>query len=365
MERAMQRLAEEQARLGHEVHVITSYSSGSGSKEDIINGVHIHRIEVWRFRYPDLTIPREIPRKILEDIDVVHGWGQNSLFTYMICREAKRLGKPVVLYFLGVDYLRHHYKPLMRVFGYLYQKWITRQAIKLADLALVTNEIDGERLRRVYRVDPMILLHGVDETYLKTPNMATKFRNKYGVEGRIITYIGRIHPTKGLDLLISAFADVARELPDLKLVIAGKGDKKYLRKCLELAEKLRISDKVRYIGYIPEEDKIALIDASDTVVLPSRHAGESYPLLIDEVLARHKPLIITKVPAAQRVKENLLCKVVQFGKRDLALAIREMLVTKPLLNSSDRTANLLSWRAVAVKSIEIYGQVLSAEAGKI
>jgi hypothetical protein len=53
-------LAEGMAKLGHEVHVITStYSAEGRPREEAVNGVHVHRIRSVRIGYPDLTYPLE------------------------------------------------------------------------------------------------------------------------------------------------------------------------------------------------------------------------------------------------------------------------------------------------------------------
>jgi len=357
LERAVQRLAEAQAKLGHEVHVVTSTYGVSGRPgKEQFGGVYVHRIRALKLHYPDLTIPREIPVELLRRADVVHGWSQNSFFTYRILREVKRLGKPVTMYFLGVNYLGNHYNPLIRVFGYRYQVWVTKKVAELVDLALVTNEYDMRILRERYGLESVVLPHGVDEAYLKTPNMAELFREKYRVSGRIVSYIARIHPTKGLDLLIKAFAEVVKDAPDVVLVVAGKGDEDYLKKCLRLAGKLGVKDRVRYLGYISEEDKIALIDASEVVVLPTRHAGESYPLLLDEVVSRGRPMIVTDVSKALASRaEKLGLIVTPPDVYSLASSIMKVLThSKSSHVCIHGKREVYTWHEIAQNLLEIY-----------
>jgi len=364
LERVVQRLAEAQATLGHEIHVITSvHRAGNRPKEEQIGNVHIHRIRAWTPHYPDLTIPREIPLELLKRANIVQGWSQNSFFTYNIIKEAKRLGKPVAMYFLGVDYLRDHYNPLIRIFGYKYQTWITRRVAKIVNLALTTNEFEKGVLKEKYGIEAIVVPHGVDEAYLKTPNMATYLREKYRIKERIVSYIARIHPTKGLDLLIKAFAEAVKHVPDAVLVVAGKGDEGYLKKCLKTAEKLGIRDRVRYLGYIPEEDKIALIDASEVVVLPTRHAGESYPLLLDEVVSRGKPMIVTNVSKAlaSRAKELGLI-VTPPDAQSLALSIVKILHNNYTYYKPQK---VYTWKEIAQKLLKIYNSIINTSAVKI
>ncbi|MEM2293637.1 MAG: glycosyltransferase family 4 protein [Nitrososphaerota archaeon] len=357
LEKVVQKLAEEQAKLGHEVHVITSYSSAKDSPaEEELNNVYVHRVKALKLYYPDLTIPRGLNESLLRGADVVHAHSQNSLFNIIIVKRAKSLGAKIVIYFLGADYLRKHFNPIIRLLGYQYQRAITKRSIDLVDLAIVTNDYEKSVLRERYDLESVVLPHGVSEQYLKTPNMENYFRSKYRVEGRIIAYIGRIHPTKGLDLLIKAFAEVAKKESDVTLIIAGKGDARYLKKCMKLVKALSLENKVKYLGYIPEKDKIGLIDSSEFIVLPSKHTGESYPLIIDEVKARGKPLIVTNCGALpHRIVNMVEGIVVDTNARSLAGGINYMLSNVHLFQVLSRP---YTWREVCDKLLIIYRSML-------
>jgi glycosyltransferase involved in cell wall biosynthesis len=360
LERVIQGIAEELVKLGHENHVISSRIGAEGRpREEIINGVYVHRVKALRLYFQDLTIPMEIPIRVLKEADVIICWSQNSYFVYKVCREAKKLGRLLAVQFLGVDYLKYHYNPLLRLPSYIYQKLITKKMSDLADIALVTNEYERSLLKEEYGLDAIVVPHGIDEVYLELPSMDEGFRRKYNVKGKIVAFIGRIHPTKGLDLLIKAFAEVAMKVSGAVLIIAGSGDERYLGKCLKLARILGVEEKVKYIGYISEEDKIALIDASDTVVLPTKHAGESYPLLINEVLARGKKLIITRGNIASRwIEESGIAKVVNPDPQELAQAIIDELNSESNTEiDSNKTVKILTWRDIAYKLLELLQQM--------
>jgi glycosyltransferase involved in cell wall biosynthesis len=149
------------------------------------------------------------------------------------------------------------------------------------------------------------------------------------------------------------------KVPGAVLIIAGSGDERYLGKCLKLAKILEVEEKVKYIGYISEGDKIALIDASDAVVLPTKHAGESYPLLINEVLARGKKLIITRGNIASRwIEESGIAKVVNPDPQELAQAIIDELNSESNTEiDSNKTVKILTWRDIAYKLLELLQQM--------
>ena len=357
LERVVQRIAEEQANLRNDVHVITStYRSDEGPKREVLNNVHVLRVKALRLQYPDLTIPREIPYELLKRADVVHAYSQNSIFNYVICQKAKTMNKIIATYFLGIDYLRHHHDLVIRLLGYSYQRAITKKFVQFTSIPLTTNEYESLLMKKLYGIDTYVVPHGVDQEFLETPPLDREFLNNYNLEGRIITYLGRIDFMKGIDLLIHAFALVLKEYPDTTLVIAGKGDTTYLRKCLELSKKLNIQKKVKYIGPVYGKNKIGLIDASTVIVTPTRATSESYPLIMDEAYARGKPIIFSDAskPVAYKTVEEKRGFV--FSKNDyrqLAKIIKLLLDGKIEFEVKKRP---LTWKEVALRLLELYSK---------
>jgi glycosyltransferase involved in cell wall biosynthesis len=357
IEVAVQKVAESLIKLGYNVSVLTSNQYAMGrSKMELLNNVRVIRVRALRLHYPYLTIPVEDVSGLMKKADVVHGWGHTYYFVYSVLANAKKLDRFTVTYFIGVDYLMHHHNPLIRFVGSRYQKMITRRIIKVTDLALVTNDREKKLLEERYGVKSILLPHGVDAQYLETPNMAKSFRREKGIEGKIIAFIGRIHPTKGLDLLIRAFAEVAKDEPDLILLIAGKGEDDYLNKCLNLAKKLGIENKVKYLGYLSEKDKIGLIDASEIVVIPSKHPGESFPLIVNEVKARGKPLVVTNYGNLPYMIVNYVeGVVVNADVNSLAKGIRYALTNTSKFRVLSKP---YTWDEIARKLIFVYESII-------
>jgi len=295
IERVVQRIAEEQAKLGHEVHVITSkYGAKGRPKEEIINGVHVHRVKAHRLLYPDLTIPREIPKEVLKQTDVVHAHSQNSLFNMMILKRIKRRNPTIALHFMAVDALKTHPNIIKRTVGAQYQEKMTKEGIKLADLHLVKSRRDEEVLKKKYALNPVYIPDGIDEYYLTKPKDETTFREKFGIhEENVILYIGRLHPAKGPHILIKAIPHITKHERDIKVVFIGPGDSTWL---IKLAKKLNVEKYTLFTGPVPEEVKISAIDTSKCIVIPSLYDYvETFSLVASEAWARGKPVIASAV----------------------------------------------------------------------
>jgi glycosyltransferase involved in cell wall biosynthesis len=361
LENVVKALAEGMAKLGHEVHVITSnHGTTNKTGEEEINGVHVHRIRSIRLGYPDLTYPLDYPTEVLKDADIVQAYSQNSLFTYMLAKKSKELGKTLSIYYLGVDYLRMHHNPIIRTIGYRYEKYVTENLVKITDIALTTNKCEAEVLKVNYGIESEVVPHGIDEHLIKIPRMDGKFRDKFGIEGDVVAYIGRIHPTKGVDTLIRMFKHVQNKVKNVNLVIAGSSDERYVMKLRKLIKELDLGRYVYMLGKISEEDKVGLIDAAKFLVLMSKHAGESYPVIINEALARRKPIIINRVGTAWCVGLSNMVVIDnehEFISKSVKLLTNQESYNELISSLSNFKVEELMWSNIVRRMISIYEDV--------
>jgi glycosyltransferase involved in cell wall biosynthesis len=293
LENVVKALAEGMVKLGHEVHIVASrYGAEGRPREEVVNGVHVHRVRSVRLGYPDLTYPLEYPIDLLKSADVVHGHSQNSLFTVKIIEKAKELGVKTMVHFMAVDALSDHPNALVRLLGPLYGRWTVLRAIRSSDVRLVKSLRDKEMLKSRYGIDAIYVPDGVDEELLNMPNKAEEFKAKYGINDPFVVYIGRLHRLKGIDVLIKAISIATREEPTLTAVIVGPGDQRPYR---ELA-RLGVGRNVVFTGFVSEEVKISALDASTALVLPSiSNYVEAFSLAITEAWARGKPVVASAV----------------------------------------------------------------------
>jgi len=357
IERAIQNLAEELAKMGHEVHVITSrFGAENRPKEEVINGVYVHRIKALRLRFADLTYPLEYAEKVIRDADIVHGHSQNSLFTVKVVEKAKGLGVKTAIYFMAVDALYDHPNPLVRLLGSFYASHMLRQAIALSDTRLVKSFRDLEILRNRYEVEAIYVPDGISEEIVNAPNMAEEFRERYRIREPFIIYIGRLHRLKGIDVLIKAMSIAVKGYPRLRAVIIGPGDQRPYR---ELAQRLGIEDNVVFLGYVDEKTKIGALDASIALVLPSVcNYVEVFSIVISEAWARNKPVIasaVGEIPYRVKHMTNGLL-VSPKNPKALAEAMIMLLQNKELaikLGVEGRK-EIMTWREIAIKMLNAY-----------
>jgi glycosyltransferase involved in cell wall biosynthesis len=108
---------------------------------------------------------------------------------------------------------------------------------------------------------------------------------------RFILFLSRIHPKKGIDLLIRAFAQQSETQPDLDLVVAGP-DQLGLQSTLQsLAADIGVGSRVHWPGMLTGDAKFGAFRAADFFALTSHQ--ENFGIAVAEALALSKPVLIT------------------------------------------------------------------------
>lgn len=171
--------------------------------------------------------------------------------------------------------------------------------------------IDFRQFKQIYR----FLSH--DETNIRY------WTHKLGIKSKFIFSIGRNVRTKGFDQLVKSFSEILPEFPDLELVIGGDSTE-YTNELKWLTEKLKISDKVKFLGRVEESAKIALFLNCDLFVIPSLKEG--FGLNAIEARVLNIKTIATLTGSHGKILDEKRCnKLIIDPEAELTNAIREML----------------------------------------
>ncbi len=184
------------------------------------------------------------------------------------------------------------------------------------------------------------LRNGVD-LKLFSPKDREAARAKHGLQGFVLLSVGGLIERKGHHLAIEALADC----PDCSLVIAGGGP---LRGDLEqLAARLGVADRVRFLGDTPHSQLPELYSAADALVLASSREGWANVLL--EAMACGLPVLATDVngtaEAVQSPEAGLLLP--ERTAACLAGAVRRLRANLPRREDTRRYAEQFGWGPIA------------------
>jgi glycosyltransferase involved in cell wall biosynthesis len=107
----------------------------------------------------------------------------------------------------------------------------------------------------------------------------------------VILFLSRVDPKKGLDLLLAAFAEVRRRMPNAALVIAGEGDSAFVSRLHSQAAQLGIEADTVWTGFIEGKQRVAALREADVFVLPSY--SENFGVAVVEAMACGLPVIVS------------------------------------------------------------------------
>ncbi|MGH7499592.1 MAG: glycosyltransferase family 4 protein [Gemmatimonadales bacterium] len=157
--------------------------------------------------------------------------------------------------------------------------------------ALITHTQVGKQDCEMMGADPkriFIVPHGVDR-YLRPAPEAAKgaLRAKLGLTSPYILFLGGITPLKNIGNLIRAFARVAAT-HEVDLVLAGFKRWSFEKELAPIRE-LGLEERVKYVGYVADEDLAALYSAAECLALPSWYEGFGIPIV--EAMACGCPVV--------------------------------------------------------------------------
>lgn len=196
---------------------------------------------------------------------------------------------------------------------------------------LVSEGVDPDRI--------FVAAHAIkNEFYNQTVPESKKaeLRSQLGVrpDQKLVLYLGRLEEIKGISFLVKAFSQL--DAPDAVLVIAGSGSLR--QEMEELANQMKIGDRVRFIGYVTIEDAPLYYSLAWTCVLPSITVAtgkETWGLVINEAFNQGVPVIATdSVGAAQGglVQEGVNGFIVPEKNSHAICIALERLITEPDLH---------------------------------
>ncbi len=114
-------------------------------------------------------------------------------------------------------------------------------------------------------------------------------RPKTTTPSQRIVFLGRLTKRKGCEHLIKAFGQVGKDVQGLELIIAGDGPER--KKLEQLSDSLKIINRVRFLGFIKEEDKASLLASADIACFPSLY-GESFGIVLIEAMAAGAKVVL-------------------------------------------------------------------------
>ena len=328
-------LAEGLVRANWEVDVITQRVEGSVA-EEVKNGVHIRRINTFgtRYLFPLLCLPALW--KASKNADILHCTTFASTLPSWLVSNNRFLEEdmapmpfklPLVLtvhevwvgkwkLFSDASWLTNTINNLIERFIYWfnYQNYIA--VSHATERALVAIGKPADKITTIY--------NGIDYSHWKQDDEAReKLRRELGLQDSFLFFFsGRPGRSKGLPTLLKAFAEVAKEHSQVRLLALLSNNKavaKGYKEALQLVAELGLQEQVIIHEPVPYAELPHYVMCADTVVVPS--LSEGFGFAAAEACALERPVIATDNASLPEVVSG---KVLLVPPRDVAMLAEAM-----------------------------------------
>jgi glycosyltransferase involved in cell wall biosynthesis len=285
------RMLVEHAPEGFTAEVVTTDDPASEFLKDFPYKITAVGSSLTRWRVPALTTWLRENRNRFDGV-ILHGLWE---YTGVAVRSAIAGHKPYVVFPHGMldPYFKRRF-PLKHLKKFVYWYWNEKLVLTGARCVLFTTKTEAGLAKESFsgtwreKITPL----GAEPPAFNPTVSVPKFLETCpGVSGKhFLLFLGRLHPKKGPDLLLRAFA--AAGDADGNLVMAGPSANEYRADLQDLATKLGIAKRVHWPGMLLGEAKWGALAACEAFVLTSHQ--ENFGIAVVEALACGKPVLLTK-----------------------------------------------------------------------
>jgi len=370
LETSVYNLVKELDNLGHNVSVITADIPPTGSYK--MNNINVRRLPVL-FQFYKAPICPTLFQALneTEKSDIIHVHTPPRTFSDIVLafhRLKRNLKTPCIL---SVHLYLERAPILFKSLSDFHYMTLSKFIFNGADRILVPTISYKALFIKQFGILPekiIVVPNGVDVKRFDPKRFGKRAsRKKYGISSRkVVLFIGRLDPQgieqKGIMYYLKAASIVTQKFKDVKFVIAGGGGNEQTDYIKHLAEKLGISNHIKFIIRFPTEETPLIHSMADIFVLPSLF--ESFGISLIEAMAMERPVISTKIRGVKDVvKEDETGFLVPpmnanaLAKEILHLLNDEKLAVKLGRNGRKHVEDRFDWKKIAKKVVHIYETV--------
>jgi len=348
------RLVNELAKMDQNVHLVSEEdfrdSNIKGYTAESINAPYIHFIS---FAYK----AKRVIKKILTErkIDIIHGNALSSVAALDL-----KIPKVETIHSLSEDFpFRNKIEKTLTTF-------VERKVLSRCDGLIPVSKYTKRRLVELYpnfSNSIEVIYNGTEvfpSNYGSDELKSLKYKLKIGNKFTILT-VSRLSGEKGIDVLIKSVSD-ERIKNKVKVLIVGDGPAR--NSLIKAANRLKLKEKILFLGELSKEDVIKLYDLADVYVLPSR--VENYNLTLLDALARGKAIVTTKVGGNPEIIKHMANGILvepdnpsELGDSISAILSNDTLKRRLEINALESAKHLYTWKETALQTLQFYKEIMS------
>jgi glycosyltransferase involved in cell wall biosynthesis len=240
-----------------------------------------------------------------------------------------------------------------------------RSNLRSASCLHAVSPLEASHLRAFGLSNPIAVIPaGVSDEWLDTVGDGRRFRQRLGIDEdrRVLLFLSRLHPIKGLPLLFEALAGLTTEFQGWSLVIAGGGEPGYATRLRECVRRLGLERAVHWAGPVHGQDHRDAYAAAELLVLPSH--SENFGLVVAEALGVGVPVLTTRATPWSELAEIGCGWHVEATTAGIRGGLREALTSsaEELRAMGARGRRLVTerytWSRTAASSVALYRWLL-------
>ena len=343
-------LALNQAKNGHHVTIFTKWSANPY----ILNGCQpnlvVHLVK-------DQSFTKALKSYLIENqCDIFHGHGIWQPPVHIMAKLARKNKIPYIISPRGMlePWALNNGKLKKIIALKLFQSKDLRKAACI----LSTSEMEATQFRNLGFNNPIGLIPNAIDLAEYPFKFDRKRTNK-----QTILFLSRIHPKKGIEILIEAWMGLSSNIREnWSVEIAGNGDFEYINRLNQLIEEKKLNKDIKIIGPQFGDDKIKSFQRADLFVLPS--FSENFGVVVIEALACGIPVITTKGTPWEELVQQGCGWWIEIGVKPLLVTLERALKKSQneLEEMGVRGRKLVeekyTIRSTAEQSIELYQLIL-------
>lgn len=247
----------------------------------------------------------------------------------------------------------------------LYLKAIERNNLEHSQGLHFTSEQEKKEAEKLgLMAHSFIIPHGLDFSPT-VYDARRKLREKYNFpdDEKVILFLSRIHPKKGLDYLIRSLANMKEY--SFRFVLAGSGDADFEAKVRTLLKEVELDTRTLFTGFVKGEAKDILLQGADLYALTSH--SENFGVAVLEALAAGLPTIVTPgVALSAEIEKHRLGYVSELCIDAITSAL-ETYFSDPKAGTEmgkkarQFTLNKYTWERNSIDLIQLYKSVLDKQ----
>lgn len=248
----------------------------------------------------------------------------------------------------------------LRILMKLFYPLSARRALRI----ITGSQYTKNEIRDIFKIPEeriKVIPYGVSDDFrvLEDIERVNRVKNKYGIDGNYILFVGRVEPRKNIKGLIEAYTHVKNRYHiKQQLVIVGMNDALFRDFDIPLNG---IESEVIFTGSVAQEDLPYLYNGADLFAYPSFAEGFGLPLL--EAMACGVPTVTSKTSSLPEVVGDAGVFIDPWDIEDIAYGIHKVL-SEPALQRRMKEkglerSRLFSWRATAERVLQVYREILA------